>query len=137
MEEITFPPKAGGFPLMRFSEDLKWAHLFSGYVLKAVSEAIVFNSDTDFHIFVSGYALKDSVTKWVDFVLSICHTASSTSCRLVHIRNLTTSTSSFLPFSGDRALRNFHKPERETRGEKTQTKKKTKTDLIFLIFRPH
>lgn len=89
MEEITFPPKAGGFPLMRFSEDLKWAHLFSGYVLKAVSEAIVFNSDTDFHIFVSGYALKDSVTKWVDFVLSICHTASSTSCRLVHIRNLT------------------------------------------------
>lgn len=100
LEGITFPPTAVGFPLMRFSEDLKWTHLISGYILEAVLEETVFNTDTDSDAFMSGYALKNSVTKWVDFVLSTCHTASSTSCKLVHIRNSTTSTSPFLPFSG-------------------------------------
>lgn len=69
---------------MRFSEDLKWAHLLSGYILKAVLEVTVFNSDTDSNAFVTGYALNDSVTKRVDFVLSTCHTASSISSKLAH-----------------------------------------------------
>lgn len=118
LEEIRFPPRAGGFPQMRFSEALKWAHLISGYFLRAVLWETVFNSNTDTNAFVSGYTLKDSITKWMDFVLSTCHTASSTSCKLVHIKDFTTSTSPFLPFRGDRAVKNYHKTGRETRGEK-------------------
>lgn len=38
LEGITFPPTAVGFPLMRFSEDVKWTHLISGYILEAVLE---------------------------------------------------------------------------------------------------
>lgn len=137
LEGITFPPTAVGFPLMRFSEDLKWTHLISGYILEAVLEETVFNTDTDSDAFMSGYALKNSVTKGVDFVLSTCHTASSTSCKLVHIRNSTTPTKSLSSFQWDRTVKNFHKPERETRGENKTKPKQNPTHLISLLFRSH